>query len=217
MRDYLGITLDQQTAWPDDDEALKAWRQVLIGVGIYVFKDQFRVENYSGFSLYDDVFPIIYVNNSASKTRQIFTLIHELGHLLFHTSGIDTLDNHFIEDLPEQQKKVEMLCNRFAAEFLLPQKVFNEAVSGHPPTEQTAELLAGRFHVSREFIFLGGSWTVGKSTRTLIYRPPKNGRTKRSKTLQVEIHIGTSWPILGGIMSLSSSANIIRTASMMSS
>jgi Zn-dependent peptidase ImmA (M78 family) len=153
VRDYLGITLDQQTAWPDDDEALKAWRQALITVGVYVFKDRFQVENYSGFSLYDDVFPIIYVNNSTSKTRQIFTLFHELGHLLFHTSGIDTLDNHFIEDLPEQQKKIEMLCNRFAAEFLLPQKVFSEAVAGLVPTEQTAESLAARFHVSREFIF----------------------------------------------------------------
>jgi Zn-dependent peptidase ImmA (M78 family) len=153
VRDYLGITLDQQIAWTNDDEALKAWRQVLIEVGIYVFKDQFRVENYSGFSLYDDVFPIIYVNNSTSKTRQIFTLFHELGHLLFHTSGIDTLDNHFIEDLPEQQKKIEMLCNRLAAEFLLPQEIFNETASGHPPTEQTAELLARRFHVSRELIF----------------------------------------------------------------
>jgi Zn-dependent peptidase ImmA (M78 family) len=80
-------------------------------------------------------------------------LFHELGHLLFHTSGIDTLDNHFIEDLPEQQKKIEMLCNRFAAEFLLPQKVFSEAVAGLVPTEQTAESLAARFHVSREFIF----------------------------------------------------------------
>lgn len=153
VRDYLRITIAQQSAWPDDEEALKAWRQVLIEVGIYVFKDQFRVENYSGFSLYDDVFPIIYVNNSTSKTRQIFTLFHELGHLLFRTSGIDTLDNHFIEDLPEKQKKIEILCNRFAAEFLLPQEVFNEAVFGQSPTEQTAELLAARFHVSREFIF----------------------------------------------------------------
>lgn len=153
IRDYLRITLEQQITWTNDEEALKAWRQALLAVGIFVFKDQFRVENYSGFSLYDNVFPIIYVNNSTSKTRQIFTLFHELAHLLFRTSGIDTLDNRFVEDLPEQQQKIEILCNRFAAEFLLPQKVFDEAVAGLNPTEQTAELLAARFHVSREFIF----------------------------------------------------------------
>jgi Zn-dependent peptidase ImmA (M78 family) len=99
------------------------------------------------------VFPIIYVNNSTSKTRQIFTLFHELGHLLFGTSGIDTLDNRFVDGLPEQQREIEILCNRFAAEFLLPQKVFNEETAGRAPDEQTAELLAARFHVSREFIY----------------------------------------------------------------
>jgi Zn-dependent peptidase ImmA (M78 family) len=34
----------------------------------FVFKDTFRLEGYSGFSLYDDPFPIIYVNNSSTKT-----------------------------------------------------------------------------------------------------------------------------------------------------
>jgi Zn-dependent peptidase ImmA (M78 family) len=153
VRDYLGLTLEQQIAWPDDEQALKAWRQALIQVGVYVFKDQFRVDNYSGFSLYDEVFPIIYVNNTTSKTRQMFTLFHELGHLLFSTSGIDTLDNHFVEELPEPQQRVEMLCNRFAAEFLLPRKVFEEEMAGLASSEQTAEMLAARFHVSREFIY----------------------------------------------------------------
>jgi Zn-dependent peptidase ImmA (M78 family) len=153
VRDYLGISLDQQTAWRDADEALKEWRQALYRVGIFVFKDAFREESFSGFSLYDDVFPIIYVNNSAAKTRQIFTLFHELGHLLFHTSGIDPLDDQYVERLPERPRHIEVLCNRFAAQFLLPEKAFEAAFAGQRPTEQTAEMLAGRFHVSREFIF----------------------------------------------------------------
>jgi Zn-dependent peptidase ImmA (M78 family) len=153
VRDYLGISLDQQTAWREADEALKEWRQALYRVGIFVFKDAFREESFSGFSLYDDVFPIIYVNNSAAKTRQIFTLFHELGHLLFHTSGIDPLDDGYVERLPDRPRHIEVLCNRFAARFLVPEKAFEAAFAGHRPTEQTAEMLAGRFHVSREFIF----------------------------------------------------------------
>ena len=140
-------------AWRDADEALKEWRQALYRVGIFVFKDAFREESFSGFSLYDDAFPIIYVNNSAAKTRQIFTLFHELGHLLFHTSGIDPLDDQYVERLPERPRHIEVLCNRFAAQFLLPEKAFEAAFAGQRPTEQTAETLAGRFHVSREFIF----------------------------------------------------------------
>jgi Zn-dependent peptidase ImmA (M78 family) len=153
VRDYLGISLDQQTAWREADEALKEWRQALYRVGIFVFKDAFREESFSGFSLYDDVFPIIYVNNSAAKTRQIFTLFHELGHLLFHTSGIDPLDDGYVERLPDRPRHIEVLCNRFAAQFLVPEKAFEAVFAGRRPTEQTAEMLAGRFHVSREFIF----------------------------------------------------------------
>ena len=153
VRDYLGVSLDQQTAWRDAEEALKEWRQALYRVGIFVFKDAFREEAFSGFSLYDDVFPIIYVNNSAAKTRQIFTLFHELGHLLFHTSGIDPLDGEYVERLPERPRHIEVLCNRFAAQFLVPEAAFDAAFAGQRPTEQTAEMLAGRFHVSREFIF----------------------------------------------------------------
>jgi Zn-dependent peptidase ImmA (M78 family) len=153
VRDYLGVSLDQQAAWPDDEEALKAWRKTLLDVGIFVFKDAFRVEDYSGFSLYDEVFPIIYVNNSSAKTRQIFTLFHELAHLLFHTSGIDTLENRDIDGLPDRQKPIEILCNRFAAQFLVPESAFAAALTGREPSEHTAEYLAARFHVSREFIY----------------------------------------------------------------
>jgi Zn-dependent peptidase ImmA (M78 family) len=153
VREYLGISLEQQTDWRNVDEALKEWRQALYRVGIFVFKDAFREESFSGFSLYDDVFPIIYVNNSVPETRQIFTLFHELGHLLFHTSGIDPRDAGYVDRLPERPRHIEVLCNRFAAQFLLPEKAFEAAFAGQPPTERTAEILADRFHVSREFIF----------------------------------------------------------------
>jgi Zn-dependent peptidase ImmA (M78 family) len=153
VREYLGVSLEQQMAWRNVDEALKEWRQALYRVGIFVFKDAFREESFSGFSLYDDVFPIIYVNNSAAKTRQIFTLFHELGHLLFHTSGIDPLDGQYVERLPDRPRHIEVLCNRFAAQFLVPEKAFEAAFVGQRPTEEMAEMLAGSFHVGREFIF----------------------------------------------------------------
>ena len=152
-REYLGITLANQYAWADDETALKAWRKSLQDVGIFVFKDAFRVEGYFGFSLYDDVFPIIYVNNSSTKTRQIFTIFHELAHLLFHTSGIDPLDDRYIARLPKHQERIEVLCNRFAAQFLVPDAAFNEEIAGRDRSERTVALLASRFHVSREVIY----------------------------------------------------------------
>ena len=153
VRDYIGVSLEEQCAWGTDDDALKNWRQALSDVGVFVFKDAFRVPDYSGFCLYDEVFPVIYVNNSAAKTRQIFTFFHELAHLLFHTSGIDTIKDEYIPALPAPARRIEILCNRFAAQFLVPEAAFWAAFAGNDASEETAELLAARFHVSREFVY----------------------------------------------------------------
>jgi Zn-dependent peptidase ImmA (M78 family) len=161
VREYLGISLAQQQSWPDDDTALKEWRSVLQMAGVFVFKDAFRVEGYSGFSLYDDEFPIIYVNNSSSKTRQSFTLFHELAHLLFHTSGIDTEEDRYIPRLADQQRRIEILCNQFAAEFLVPADAFRAAMAGRDHSQRSAEIVAQSFRVSREVIyrrFLDRDW-----------------------------------------------------------
>jgi Zn-dependent peptidase ImmA (M78 family)/transcriptional regulator with XRE-family HTH domain len=161
VREFIGVSLADQHQWADDETALKAWRDTLHAVGVFVFKDAFRVEGYSGFSLYDNEFPIIYVNNSSTKTRQIFTLFHELAHLLFHTSGIDTIEDRYIPRLSEQQRRIEILCNQFAAEFLVPEAAFRSAMADHDHSEHTAAQLAQRFHVSREVIyrkFLDRGW-----------------------------------------------------------
>jgi Zn-dependent peptidase ImmA (M78 family) len=153
VRAYLGVALDQQIGWPDIDTALKSWRRALVEAGVFVFKDAFRVEEFSGFCLYDDIFPIIYVNNSSAKTRQIFTLFHELAHLLFHTSGIDTLTDEYVPRLTKDAQAIEILCNRFAAQFLVPEDALTKALVGREVSEATAEGLAVQFHVSREMIF----------------------------------------------------------------
>jgi Zn-dependent peptidase ImmA (M78 family) len=153
VRAYLGVSMEQQFAWESAETALEEWRKVLLGVGVYVFKDQFREPDYSGFCLYDDEFPIIYVNNTTAKTRQIFTLFHELAHLLFHTSGVDTTDDGFVNDLAGDSRRIEVICNRMAACLLVPEETFDVTFAGQAPTEATAAELAQLFSVSREFIF----------------------------------------------------------------
>jgi len=153
VRDFLGVSFAVQTSWRTVDEALSAWREVLFEVGIFVFKDSFGEDDYSGFCLYDDEFPVIYVNNNGSKTRQIFTLFHELAHLLFHTSGVDSVRDAFIAGLPGESARIEVLCNHFSAEFLLPVDLFNQEMQGRQADRQTAEEMAARYNVSREVIY----------------------------------------------------------------
>ena len=156
VRQFLGVSMDTQRGWPSTDSALKEWRKVLQSVGVAVFKDAFldKSDNYFGFCLYDAEFPLIYVNNSMAKARQIFTLFHELGHLLFETSGIDGLTNEVINQLPKNDRKVEVVCNRFASEFLVPEKTFDVAFKGMQATEEAACELADEFNVSRTFVYL---------------------------------------------------------------
>ena len=153
VRDYLGVTMEQQFVWDNAETALEEWRKALLRVGVYVFKDSFREPDYSGFCLYDEEFPIIYVNNTTAKTRQIFTLFHELAHLLFHTSGVDTQGDGFVNELAGDNQRIEVICNRMAACLLVPEETFDTAFAGQAPTEATATDLAHLFSVSREFIF----------------------------------------------------------------
>lgn len=152
VRDYIGISFDDQMAWSDSSDAFDNWREAIEGLGIAVFKDAFKNDSYSGFCLYDQTFPLIYVNNSV-KTRQIFTLFHELAHLLFHTSGIDTVENAQLENTYSDEQQIEVICNKFAAEFLLPEGRFLLDIAQLEFNEETAVFLANRYHVSREFIF----------------------------------------------------------------
>ena len=152
VREYLGVPLDVQTSWADSEQAFDVWRMTFEAHGVAVFKDAFRNDDYSGFCLFDESFPLIYVNNSV-KTRQIFTLFHELAHLLFHTSGIDTMKDEPDENLPAQEREIEIECNRFASEFLLPATRFVLDIRKLPPNEETAEQIASRYHISREFVF----------------------------------------------------------------
>ena len=151
VRDYIGITLEHQFSWNDNDEALKIWRSALFTVGVTVFKDAFKTDDYSGFSLYDDEFPIIYVNNSNAKARQIFTLFHELAHLLFHTSGVDN-DSAFRFVLPKEYSRIEMRCNAFAGAFLVPDDAFDRVLRQEADPESEARRLSRMFCVSRDVI-----------------------------------------------------------------
>lgn len=153
VRDYLGVSVNEQSTWKSAEVALEAWREVFTQMGVYVFKDAFHAPSYFGFCLYDEEFPIVYVNNSSTKSRQIFTLFHELGHLLFHTSGIDIVDDQFIQHLHGDEQKIEIICNGLAARILVPDNSFDLMLRDLKPNRESADRLAAFFCVSREVIY----------------------------------------------------------------
>ncbi|MGH9834443.1 MAG: ImmA/IrrE family metallo-endopeptidase [Blastocatellia bacterium] len=153
VRGYLGISIQTQTAWQSNEEALKAWRNAVEEAGVYVFKHAFKQQAISGFCLLDAEFPVIFINNSTSKTRQVFSLFHELGHLLLHVNGISKFDPSYIDDLPQNEKRIEQRCNAFAAELLMPSVDFDRQIQAVARvTDEAIRNLASRYRVSREVV-----------------------------------------------------------------
>ena len=141
VREFLKIDLQTQIKWKDEEEAFNQWREAIEQSGIFIFKDSFKDENVSGFCLHHDKFPLIYINSSNSKSRQIFTIFHELAHILLGKGSVDFLrrenifnarDNDKDFYLPEEYK-LEIICNNFAGKFLVPERDFNDKVSNYPP------------------------------------------------------------------------------------
>jgi len=153
LRSVLNISIDLQKKAKNYSDAFEMWRSAFYNCGIYVFKDAFKEENFSGFCLYDNQFPVIYINNSMSFSRQIFTLFHELCHIILKTSGIDKTDDDYLNRLSIDNKEIETLCNSFAGEFLVPSEDLKEEIKNKELNEKNILNIAKKYNVSREVIY----------------------------------------------------------------
>ena len=152
VREYLGIELSEQLQWKSSELAFKSWRNALEERGVFVFKDAFREDSFSGFCIRHETYPLIYVNNSRPFTHQVFTLFHELAHLLSGTGGIDLRNKEYIRTMEGTNKETEVLCNAFASAFLVPTNDFDRTMARIRITEVNLNDLAARYSVSREVI-----------------------------------------------------------------
>ena len=102
----------------------ESYRNALESKGILVFltngyagKWQIAKESpILGFALYDPVLPVIVVKKQDAETRQTFTLMHELGHILLHR--MSSVDDE--SDMRATKDGMERSANQFAAHLLVP-------------------------------------------------------------------------------------------------
>lgn len=152
LRRALPVTMAEQSQWASPQVAFEEWRSRLESQSVVVFKEAFRQDEISGFCLFDQVYPLIFLNNSMTHTRQCFTLFHELGHLLLKTGGIDKVNDDYLSALSGEDAAVERFCNQLAAEVLVPRRDFEEASRSVVPTEDSISTLSKRYSVSREVV-----------------------------------------------------------------
>lgn len=105
-------------------------------------KRSFDSSEFSGFSLCDDYAPLIFVNGKEAHSAQIFTMMHEVGHLVLGESGVS-------DDAAsaETTHRSERWCDKFAAAFLMP----SDEIRASAPSslsENAVMPIAKRFKVS---------------------------------------------------------------------
>ena len=146
-RTYLDINVNTQADWNNASEALENWRDHIEEAGIFIFKEAFQDDSIDGFCLVHDEFPVIYLNNSSPPVRQIFSLFHELGHLLLG-------ENDITRGISRGGGEIERFCDQFAAEFLVPSDDLETHLNFPVYDDAAIEELANYYKVSRPVILL---------------------------------------------------------------
>jgi Zn-dependent peptidase ImmA (M78 family)/transcriptional regulator with XRE-family HTH domain len=150
IRETFKINIVVQKSFKNYYHAFNYYRDKLEENGIFLF--QLQLEGDRGFCILDEEFPLIVVNSSDSITSKIFTLFHELVHIL---TGSDDIYKE-IEPPSYKQEYDEIFCNRTASEIIVPMNEFKERYSRNLQTwnEQLISKAADEYKVSREVILI---------------------------------------------------------------
>lgn len=111
VRKVLGLT---------PSESIRDICGLMEKAGIKIYLPSIKSEDFFGLSVGEvDGGPAIVVNNwkRISVERRIFSMAHELGHLVLHLDDFDV-------NCTEENEVHEKEANKFAAEFLMPEQAF---------------------------------------------------------------------------------------------
>jgi len=157
IRQLLGVSIHDQKGSRNNYEMLHLWIDSIENQDILVFQSsRFPIEEARGVSLSYQRLPFILLNGKDAPAGKIFTLLHELFHLMKGDGGLcdysadidekplcDNAPQHSRNDLRRRGRELvvgerrgheERLCDRFAAALLMP--------SEHVEAEQVEKIAA---------------------------------------------------------------------------
>lgn len=120
------LALNAKPSFNGFDEYYTFLVQKVEEIGVLVFKNgvvgnntsrPLDVREFRGFTICDPIAPVIFINGQDASSAWIFTLIHELAHLLRGESGLS-------DAASMSTRREEILCNKVAAEVLVPEAEF---------------------------------------------------------------------------------------------
>jgi len=99
----------------------------------YHHKHKIPLQEFRGLLIEHEAVPVVLLNYHDHPSAKLFTLLHEFAHVLY-------------AHLPDDNK-TETICNKFAAEFLVPEKELHQLVKNNPNI--SVDLVSQTFGVSR--------------------------------------------------------------------
>ena len=118
-RQELGFTLEQQIALNHAGHAYNKWRSLLERNRIMTLQATMPLADARGFSLADELVPVVLANTRDTTAARCFTILHEVAHLALREPGVCV----FGEEATGRRAgshRVERFCNEFAATTLFP-------------------------------------------------------------------------------------------------
>lgn len=128
-REWLGVTAVKQEDWGQTPHgALREWRAAIESRGVLALQATgVRVEEMRGFSIARRPLPVVVANIKDAPRGRVFTLLHELVHVLLRENSL--CDGREAA----ADRRVELFCNRVAAAILVPRDelIASSVVRGH--------------------------------------------------------------------------------------
>ncbi len=137
LRKTLGLKRNWASFYSNWSEAVRGLRNIMEHSGILVVINSVVGNNthrkldhreFRGFVLVDEFAPLVFVNGADFKVAQMFTLAHELAHIMFGKSALFDL-----QGLQPADDPLEQACDKVAAEFLVPE---NDLLATWPRVER---------------------------------------------------------------------------------
>lgn len=215
IRDFLGISFAEQTSWRTEYDALNAWKTAIEEKSILIFQaSRIDVAEMRGFSISAEYFPVIVLNSKDSPLARIFTLIHELTHIVTNTEGVCDFHN---------DKGIEVFCNAVAGSTLLPFEDFisddaaKASIIEQSWTTEEIRALANKFKVSKQVLIrrlLSFNYISAKTYNTMqqAYETSSENQATKAKSIAVPQHtkaIATSGKLFTRLVLSSYNADMI--------
>jgi len=90
----------------------------------------------------------ITVNSRSLRSRQRFSIGHELGHWMWHRGRMALACSSEVQDRKWSGADKEVMANKFAADLLMPKQMFRAQAQHKAATLQTVSELADQFQTS---------------------------------------------------------------------